>query len=151
MDSPRLAKMSPWFKCKQFFQNFSKNRKGNKIRSFPPNDCSTSQSLEVAEDIGNENRSSGLFMCWRRRRSNNKRSSTSNSESCEESDNANRDSASLMTWTDPVVYLSNSRPSARRSRCFVICISNLVRPIFLGHYQPFRERQCRETQNLYCR
>ncbi len=111
MDSSLLKKATKWSKCKQFFRNFSyKNRKGNKRKNLPPNDFSTSQSLNVAEDIGNEDCSSGLFMCWRRRRSNNKRSSTFNSESCEKSDNANRDSASPKTWTDPVVYLSNSRP-----------------------------------------
>ncbi len=110
IDSPELKKTSKWSKCKTFFRNISKNRKGRKRRN-PPNNCSIDQSLEIAEDINNENHSTGLFMCWRRRTSKNSRVSTSSSDPGKESESANEVSGP-MTWTDPVTYLSNIRPNA---------------------------------------
>ncbi len=108
IDSPQQKKTSRWSKCKKLFRNISsKNQKRRKCRS-PSNNCSTSGSHEMAEDIGTENHSTGLFMCWRRRSSNNKRRTKSSSDSCEGPESTNRGSGS-MTWTDPVAYISNSK------------------------------------------
>ncbi len=109
--SPQQKKTSKWSKCKKLFHNISSNNsKGRKSRS-PPNNYSSSRSHEIAEDIDDENRSIGLFMCWRRKRPNKKKGTSSSSDHCEQSENANR-SSDPMTWTDPVTYLSNIRLDA---------------------------------------
>ncbi len=114
IDSPQQKKTSRWSRCKKFFRNISKNKKGMKCR-YPSNDISTNQSLEISDGMDNENHSTGLFMCWRRRRSNNKRNTTSSSDSCDESESANVGS-DPRTRTDSVVYISSSKQKITMTR-----------------------------------